>query len=131
MYPAIILVCTTLVTNAASGTVATKTCSPEHMPIILAAANTVKALAVQEINEVAISEVAAPKVKTVTETVKHETPKHFRVTNYIPRHWHHQSRSRIRVIPTANELPPQHKPVSFWDKLKSLPEQISKSITIE
>ncbi len=131
MNPAIILVCTTLVTNVASGTVATKFCSPEHMPIILAAANTVKALAVQDMNEVTISEDTAPKAKPVAEILKHEPPKHFRVTNYIPRHWHHQSRGRIRVIPTANESPPQHKPASFWDKLKSLQEQISKSITIE
>ncbi len=131
MNPAIILVCTTLVTNATSGTVATKSCSPEHMPIILAAANTVKTLSVLDMNEVAPPEITLPKAKPVAETVKHEPAKRARVAIYIPRHWHHQSRGRIRVIPTANQLTPQHKPVSFWDKLKSLPEQISKSITIE
>ena len=131
MNPAIILVCTTLVTNAASGTVATKSCSPEHMPIILAAANTVKALAVPDMNEGAIAEDTSPKAKPVAEIVKHDPPKRARVAIYVPRHWHHQSRGRIRVIPTANHLTPQLKPVSFWDKLKSLPEQISKSITIE
>ena len=126
MNPAIILVCTTLVTNAASGTVATKSCSPEHMPIVLAAANTVKTLSIQD-----LPEVAPLQAKPIVEVARHYQPKRIRVAAYVPRHWHHQSRSRIRVIPTANELTPQHKPMSFWDKLKALPEQISKSITIE
>ena len=126
MNPAIILVCTTLVTNVASGTVATKSCSPEHLPIVLAAANIANTLSIQN-----LTEVATPHVKPVAEVVKHDQPKRIRVAVYVPRHWHHQSRSRIRVIPTANELTPQHKPMSFWDKLKALPEQISKSITIE
>lgn len=126
MNPAIILVCTTLVTNAASGTVATKSCSPEHMPIILAAANIAHTLSIQNLNVV-----ATPQAKPVTEVVKHDRPKRIRVAAYVPRHWHHQSRNRIRVIPTANELTLQHKPISFWDRLKALPEQISKSITIE
>ena len=126
MNPAIILVCTTLVTNAASGTVATKSCSPEHMPIVLAAANTVKTLAVQD-----MIVVATPQAKPVAEVVKHDQPKHIRVAAYVPRHWHHEYRSRIRVIPTANQLSPPRKTMSFWDKLKALPDQISKSITIE
>ena len=122
MNPAIILVCTTLITNAASETVATKSCSPEHLPIILAAANTVKALSIPQVNEMTAPEVAPPKAKPVAEIVRHDPPKRTRVAIYNPRHWHHQSRGRIRVIPTANELAPPQKPVSFWDKLKSLPE---------
>ena len=126
MNSAIILICTTLVTNATSESIATKSCSPLHMPIILAAANTVKSLSVLDLNEL-----TTPQAKPAVEVVTHNQPKHLRVAAYVPRHWHHQYRSRIRVTPTANQLSPQHKPMSFWDKLKSLPEQFSKTITIE
>ena len=126
MNPAIFLVCTTLVTNASSETVATRSCSVEHPPIVLAAATIANTLPVLDMNEVAPAE-----VKPVAETVKHYQPKRARVAIYIPRHSHYQSRGRIRVIPTANELAPQHKPMSFWDKLKALPDQIAKSIVIE
>ena len=130
MNPAIILVCTTLVTNAASGTVATKSCSAEHAPIILAAANMAQTLPVPIQFEMT-SSMITPRHEPVAEVVVQKAqPKRMRVAAYMPRHRHHHLRSRIRVIPTANELTPQ-KPMSFWDKLKALPDQISKSITID
>ncbi len=130
MNPAIVLVCTTLVSNAASGTIATKSCIPEHAPIILAAASMAKTLSIHNQFEM-MNTVVTPRPDPVAEMVQHSAPKHLKVADYQPRHRYHHLRSRVRVIPTASESPPPRKEMSFWDKLKAIPDQISKSITIE
>ena len=133
MAAAVILICTTLVTNAVSGTEAAQVCPSDAQVEVAELTSSFDNFSFNVINDFiepvesmpgqADKAPVAPAVQAKAKPVvaqKVVRPRHVRVAYSWPRH-HHKSWRRAHVMPTGvAEVRPDNPP-SLWDSLKKLP----------
>lgn len=134
MAAAVFLICTTLVTNAASGTTATIDCPSQEQADVAELTNSFDNFSFRMLNEF-IEPAAAPPAETVkapdappmqaktkpvvvVQTIT--KPRHIREAFNAPQR-HHKSWRRAHVMPTGVAEVRPDSPPSLWDKLKQLP----------
>ena len=133
MVAAVILICTTLVTNAASGTDVAQVCPSDAQVEVAELTNSFDNFSFNviddfiepaesmpgEANKASVAPTVQVKAKPVIAQ-RIVRSRHVRVAFNWPRH-HHKSWHKAHVLPTGVAEVRPDAPPSLWDSLKKLP----------
>lgn len=137
MLTAVLLVCTTLISNGSDETVATKSCQFEQQPAAAAATNSFDKLSFRMLNDVVDTvAVVALEPNPANHDVKPtllKAQQNHRVSTVanLAHRVVHANFGKAHIIPTADISLPTHKLLSFWDKLKQEPASNFKPIVTD
>ncbi len=129
MFPAAVLICTTLVMNTADGSSVTHDCHAGEPAAMTISTNSFEKLSLRAINDVIVASVVTQSAAVVAHVVaKPLAARRVKLAIHLPRPHAHKDLRRAIVVPTSSTEP---KPLSFWDKLKQLPAQAFKPLDIQ